>query len=345
MIWHSFVLSMLVLDLASVILVLAAFLVSVRVFFHWDPQSSDRDQIRLERQVEGARAKTRWALAVSGCATLVLVVAVSNVMPRLIPGAMCGSGVMEAAGGLGDSVLLWRCLTLLVLYYANVLYSLDGKDPHAPFVVPMAGLSALAAPYAILGTVFTVRAILSMDLLQPVSCCTRIYDWVRSSDTVLASAFFPDAGWIGLALLGWALICVFGAVLFLAKGAVGVKCAGMLALSSLCWIFAAKGALVKVLSAYYYQVLEHHCPWCLFLAEHSFAGFALFGLLCVVAVEGPLAFVIIRLAKKYGGMPSATQPLCKQAAFRAVLASTTFMMLAGLPAALWRVRYGVWMNG
>ena len=103
--------------------------------------------------------------------------------------------------------------------------------------------------------------------------------------------------------------------------------------------------LVRVFSAYHYGVLHHHCPWCLFLAEHWLVGYPLFGALLVVLFDGVGVFLAARVAVREPILHAAGLARVRQGALRLLLAVLVFAVLAGGPALVWRLRYGVWMSG
>jgi hypothetical protein len=118
----------------------------------------------------------------------------------------------------------------------------------------------------------------------------------------------------------------------------------LLALMTVVWVVAAVSALIRVFSAYYYQVLNHHCPWCLFLPQHGFIGFFLFGALGLAIFEAAIAWITDRVARTSPDLAPPALKRCRAAGLRIVIASLVFGGLAGIPPILWRLRFGVWMG-
>jgi hypothetical protein len=112
----------------------------------------------------------------------------------------------------------------------------------------------------------------------------------------------------------------------------------------LLWVPIAAITLIKIFAAYYYQVLHHHCPWCLFLAEHKFVGVPLFGALTAVVLESLVSYLSAKIADKFPELMKAATTRSKSAGFRVMIAAAVFMGMLIFPAIFWRLRYGVWLG-
>jgi hypothetical protein len=110
------------------------------------------------------------------------------------------------------------------------------------------------------------------------------------------------------------------------------------------WLPLAAIALTESFAAYYYEVLQHRCPWCLFLPEHGRVGYLLFAALLAAALEGSVALLSAKVGICHPQLSSEAHRRCRTAAVRVSVANVVFFCLAVFPAILWRLRYGVWMG-
>ena len=94
-------------------------------------------------------------------------------------------------------------------------------------------------------------------------------------------------------------------------------------------------------SAYFYPVLHHHCPWCLFLPEHQFVGVTLFGALIVITLEGPLSYLVAKTATNFPDFLPMARRRSKLAGLRLILAAVAYTGMVSLPAIYWKLIYGV----
>jgi hypothetical protein len=343
MIRHPLLMGVAVADGLALLLLLSAALTAIRTLSGWDPGSADHRQIALETAAEGAALQVRFAFWFFALATLLLIIAIANALPSLVPGAMCGTGVLQAADGRGGRALFFRLLGLAVLYIWRTAQELNRTHPQSPLAVLQSRLLLLALPAVFLGSFDTVRAVGSLSSHGPVSCCAVIYDQVRAVTEPGRTGGIADAAWIrGVAVAG--LLLLTTAVWNAVRVRPSLPAARFLALAALAWIPVGAVALVRVLSAYHYGVLNHHCPWCLFLPEHYGAGYPLFGALAVAALEGPAAWAAAAIAGRYPSMTEAGAVRVRRSGRRIVFAVLLFFLLSVGPALLWRLRFGVWMG-
>ena len=111
------------------------------------------------------------------------------------------------------------------------------------------------------------------------------------------------------------------------------------------WSIAATVAVKQVGSAYYYQVLSHPCPWCLFLPDYYGAGFFIFGGVAVILMESTALWLADRTRCRYPVLADPAGERIQRSAWRIVIAMIGFTMLTLGPAIAWRLRTGVWLNG
>ena len=137
---------------------------------------------------------------------------------------------------------------------------------------------------------------------------------------------------IGLSLRRWPSLAGRGAA------------ARALILVTLVWVPLTTLVLVRLLAPYHYEVLHHHCPWCLFLGEHGMVGYPLFAALLLVVLEVPAALLSGAVGRARPAVAAEATVRVRQAGLRIVVAVLAFVALAGGPALLWRLRHGVWMG-
>ena len=344
MIFHPLPLAIFVLDALGLAMVLAAAFTAIQVVLEWRPGAADNRQIRLETGCEIAAFRARFGFFSLALGTLVWVIGITGVLPPLVPGAMCGTGVLQAMDGRGHRVLTFRLITIAILYIWYALDRLDRSQPDAPLAVQNARFLLLAVPFLLIGLVDTFRAIVGLDLHEPVNCCAVVYDQLRSSNTVGKTSGIPDIMWVwGAGLGSIALMALSGITWVGAKNRAPIW-SGLLGLTTLLWAPAAAVAMTNSLSAYHYEVLHHQCPWCLFLPEHRMVGYPIFGALLLTAAEGTIAAAVAIAATGHSELAAPAGRRIRSASQRVIIGVTVYGCLAWIPPILWRLRYGVWMG-
>jgi hypothetical protein len=345
MIGHPLLIAVAVLDFISLTAVLSAASTAFQTVLNWNPGSAGRDQILLERRAEAAAIAGRFGLVGFILSSTIMLIGISNVLPGIVPGAMCGTGVCQAADGLFGRAIMFRIACIAVLFFWLGLDRLNRSRPEAPLSMLGARVLLIVVPLQAMASYDTLYGSLRLDVRSPVNCCTVAYDQVRVVTGSARSFVLPEA------YLVWAFI-VLSAVLIGIGSAVAVNSrfrsaasGALLAFSSALWVPLAALALVRVFSAYIYGVLHHQCPWCLFLAEHHFIGFPLFLCLVVVGLEGVFVWIAAALRRKYPELGITCLDRIRGAALHVVVAAGVFCLITGLPAIFWRIRYGVWIFG
>ncbi len=341
---HPLVLAIWLLDLTAGAIYLAAGWRLLTLLPHWQPGKSDRDQLVRERSLALVIYQGRWVLGLQIVALAVLVVGISNSWVAHVPGAMCGTGVLQALGPAGRQTLLLRLLTILLLYCWQVVAAIDDQRPDMPLALVHGRLLLLAAPLFLFATWRFGQAMAAVQSQGPVSCCAVLYAQAASPGGQALGAMISARTWAALCFGGVPPIVVWGWFQWRWPGRVGPAAAGTAAGLLLLWIGAAVMALKTTTAAYLLEVLAHPCPWCLFLREHGGAGFALFGLLAFMAAEGAAAFTSALIGRRH---PTADAPAVARvglAGRRLCLAALLFAILAAAPVLLWRLRFGGWIT-
>ncbi len=342
---HPVVLAVVLIDLMASACWLVAVAGAIPVAAGWKAGAATREQLLLERRAEEVSSLARLGLGLYGAATLSLLIAINHVLPSIVPGAMCGVGVLQAMPG-GWLALAVRLLAFLLLWGWAVLDALDRRAPLAPLATASARALLVAVPVAWVAAWQTGEALLYVDVQHPVSCCAVVYDLAREDTASSAMAVAEDGHTVTAALAGLAL---FAGALFLRRRAARALparwAATVFALGALGWAALAAWVLVDVAAPYLYGVLGHRCPLCFFLPHHHGVGYPLFGaLLSATAGAVALAVASNAAARSPSVVPSACA-FVRWATVAVVTGVALFAVLAVGPALVWRLRFGVWIGG
>ena len=199
MIRHPLLIAVLMGDLLSLLLLLAAAKTALKDR-HRMGAAVSRGSNRYGSNVrwKPANLTAKFALAAFLASTLVLLVGITNVLPAVIPGAMCGTGVLQATHGLGGPALFLRLLMLGIIYIWLVLEKLNSPRPDRPLTVGKARVLLLAVPFHLLAVSTTLQAVLRIDAHQPVDCCAVVYDQFHNLAIAQQTAGIPNTLWLRL---------------------------------------------------------------------------------------------------------------------------------------------------
>lgn len=342
MIWHPLVWAFWAAAVTGSVLYAVAGLGALDVVLNYRPDRADRRQLRCERRAEAAALLGKWSLGVLAAAALIGLIGITRAWHALIPGAMCGTGVLQAMGADGKRALLFWGTVLAILYGWQVLERLDNTCPERPGIQHGARLLLTAAPFLTLALFHTWQALMRIDGAPTVSCCAAVYD-----RALISPATVQGRAWI-VALGRYAGLA--GTLILPAAAILAQRCpqrvpAGMVAGLALGWTAAATIAVKHIWSAYYYQVLSHPCPWCLFLPDTNGAGFLIFGCLALIVLESLALWVANAARRRHPQLTASAERRGRRAVMRMVTAIAVYTLLTAGSAILWRLRTGVWMDG
>lgn len=344
MLLHPLLLTMLVTDIIGGLLALAVGLKAFRVVTHWNPAEFDRRQLALDIDAEALNLQGQWVLGLLFFSTVLFVVGVTNILPGVVPGAMCGTGVMQAMGDPGSRALLFRLLALAVLYVWLAVRRIDAARPDAPLTRTGARLLLVALPAYFPALYETFAAVLHVDVGQPVSCCAVVYDQFRSLQESRSAAGLPDSFWLAAFLAGAGAVLITSLLTAGAKSPTKGLRHVLPGVFSALWVPVAAVTLVHYFAAYHYGVLQHHCPWCLFLTEYRMVGYPLFGALTLIAFEAVVMLWLPYLSRPEADLKTLADQRMRKAGLRISGSVAVFLLLSALPALYWRLHYGVWLN-
>jgi len=220
---------------------------------------------------------------------------------------------------------------------------LDNHHPQSVLIPSSARLLITIAPFLTLALFYSWQSLMRVETAPPVSCCAAVYDQVL--DDAAGSALMTRLTAIALwgSLAGGVVLPMTArwAVIRKPDRSTGILVAG----AAMGWSVLATIAVKQTWSAYYYQVLSHPCPWCLFLPDYHGAGFLIFAGLAGVALEGVAFWVADHTRRRYPVLAEAAERRCRRAVWRIMVAVMAFTLLTVGPALAWRLHTGVWLDG
>ena len=342
MIWHPLVWAFWVAAATGGLLYATGAVQAVDVVLNWTPARADIDQLRRERHAETAVLLGHWALGCLTAAAMLGLVGIAVVWQRMVPGAMCGTGVLQAMGTDGSRAMIFWGVTLMILYGWRTLDCLDSHHPEGRLTRAGARVMICAAPFFVLALFFSWQTLMRIENVPPVSCCAAVYDQVLDEAPGFAAMkrLGPVSLWGSLAGSATLLVLAVLAIRFPDRGSGALRCA-----IAFPWSIVATVSVKQVWSAYYYQVLSHPCPWCLFLPDYHGVGFFIFGCMAVAVLESVALWLAARTRSRHPALADPAGRRIRRSAWRIAVAVTGFTLLTVGPAIAWRLRTGVWIDG
>jgi hypothetical protein len=345
MIWHPLALSIWLLDITAGLIYIGAGWRLLVLLPQWQPGSSAAGQLWRERALELTAYQGRWTMGLLTVSLVLVLVGLTNVWPAQVAGAMCGTGVLQAMGPAGHHSLIFRVLTLGLLYCWQVIQHLDRTHPGAFLARTQGRLLLLAAPLIVLSTLTFGQALAAVVPESVVSCCALFYEQARliNARPLLSAIGLSERTWMVVVFCGAVGVAGAGAWQWRRPTVLNKPGAMITAAVTAVWIPLAIVHLKSGVAPYIYQVLAHHCAWCLFLTLHGAVGFIYFGLLAWIAAETAAGLTVRAVVPQHAPLHSAARMRVSTAGRRILAAALLFVALSAAPALLWRIQTGSWI--
>ncbi|MGA6925480.1 MAG: hypothetical protein WBY88_07350, partial [Desulfosarcina sp.] len=294
-----------------------------------------------ERRTESAVLLGHWALGCLAVAAMTGLAGIAVAWHRSIPGAMCGTGVLQALGTDGSRAMIFWGVSLTLLYAWRVLDRLDGQNPASVLTRDNARMMVSAAPFLTLALFYSWQGLMRVENVPPVNCCAAVYDQVLDAPSLSAAVkrLVPFCLWSSL--VGTVALLVIAGVTIRTPHYGSGALTGIVAIL---WALTAVVTVKWVWSATYFQVLSHPCPWCLFQSHYWGAGFFIFGCVAIVVMEGMALWLADRIRHQHPVLADPAIRRRRQSACRMVAALIIYAFLTAGPAIAWRVQTGVWIQ-
>lgn len=280
MILHPGIMALLLGTAASIFLLAVGAVVGVRVLRGWEAGSGSERQLRLERQTHLATAAVKLALIFTTL-SIFLFIYTADDLHRLIVGAMCATGSLNAAPG-GWLVLAVKTALFFLAAGWLLLNGIDESCETLPLIRPKYALLLLIAPLVLVDGALQLRYFLAIHPDIITSCCGSLF--TTGEDTVVStvSALPPRT----------ALALFYGsATLFFLTGLASLaRPSGLLpfffAAAAAAMLPVALVGIVSVFSLYIYESPVHHCPFDFLQASYGYIGYPVYAALFAAVIYG-----------------------------------------------------------
>jgi len=284
---------------------LFALATAIRIIRYWDVKSGSELQLGLEKKTHLISTIFSYLLGFE-IFSLFLFVYTAEDIHSLFIGAMCSAGTLNV-NGFGYATLLLKILTFMCCGVWMIVNYADNQAPDYPLIRPKYKFLVVITGLILLETFFQTSYFTALKANLITSCCGTLFS--QDNKSVAGSmAGLPISETRLVFFLALMLTFRVGIhVLATRRGAsaFGVL-AGVTTLISL-------AAVISFISPYYYELPNHHCPFCLLQKDYNYIGYPLYISLFMAGITGMGAGVIDRLkgaASLSETVPALQRKLC-----------------------------------
>lgn len=244
-------------------LLFIAFVVSLKVLVKWDFESFTPFQFSLERQAYLVSTIILFVFLLKFVLVIYFIFSI-DALAVLLPGAMCGAGVIKA-NEYGSYLLTLKLFILFLLTLWLYVHYYDMHTKNHQWFKQKSWLFSLIFIFIILELALDFSYFSNIDTHMPVSCCSALFGQLEganplpfglSTPLLLVLFYLLYILLILILKIGYTLLYVFTNVLF---------------------ILIAYYAVIYFFGTYIYELPTHKCPFCMLQTEYHYIGYLLWG--------------------------------------------------------------------
>jgi len=186
-----------------------------------------------------------------------------NELAYIIPGAMCGAGVI-GANSYGEITLILKTIIIILILLWLSLNREDQKEKNNPYFKKkmwlFISIFVLISIELVLESLFFTH----ISTLSPVLCCSVIY-----TDEINTNPLPFNLSIIQVLVLFYTLFITIIISLYLKKRFI------LLPLS-LFYAYISYFAITYFFSTYIYELPSHKCPFCMLQSDYNYIGYFIF---------------------------------------------------------------------
>jgi hypothetical protein len=200
----------------------------------------------------------------------------------LIPGAMCGAGVV-GSGEFGTSLVALKFIAIILSMLWISIDIQDQKGENFPYFQKKLYFFLFLYFLLFLTWLLEVNFFMSLSMEEPVLCCSNIY----KADT---NSFLFGMDIVEVVVLFYATYLSILISTYLQKRT-------LLFFLSIVFLYLAYISIVYFFSTYIYELPTHKCPYCILSKEYYFIGYFIYASL-IIATYYALYGVMFSLKTK-----------------------------------------------
>jgi len=282
---NNFVIVYLFSEAILLIVTILLFLLDIKLIKFWDFNSFKPKQLKLEKSAYLVSTASIFLFTVK-LTLLIYFVYLIDSLSIIIPGAMCGAGVISA-NGYGMNLLFVKLTVIFTLMLYLVLNNFDLKAKDYPLMKLKSWVLLIALILIFLENFLDVAYFFNIDLSEPVSCCSALFGELEGANPL---PFGLDIK--SLIILFYSLFVTSVLSMLIDNKIVSL-------ITLILFGIVAYYAVVYFFGTYIYELPTHKCPFCMMQKEYHYIGYFVWGTLFFGLFFG-LIWVIIEFLKLNG---------------------------------------------
>ena len=272
----------LTLDILNILFLLfatVAFFFSVKILLQYKADETTSLQYKLEKQSYLVATIIKFIFAIK-IPLFIFFIFTLDKISTVLPGAMCGAGVVNATQ-YGTPLIMLKILNLYLFGYWIVLNNEDMKLEDRRYLKLKFFIFSFAYILLLIEIILQMSMFFSIDVNSVVDCCGSIYS--TTSGTYMADIIGAKPLYLLTLFYGIYLLII---VAYIAKNRY------FYSIFNLLFMIIALISLIGFFGTYIYELPTHHCPFCMLQKDYHYVGYFLYIFLFVGTFYGIIVGLI-----------------------------------------------------
>jgi len=247
------------------LLLFVAFLVTLGLLKRWNFDAFTTEQFNLENRSYLVMTIIFFVILLKVVLLPYFVYTIDN-LSDLIPGAMCGAGVIKA-NAYGNPLLTLKIIILFLSGLWLSVNSVDLKEKNYPYLTLKSWFFIVIFLFLSAEFILDILYFTHIETSNPVTCCSVIFGQVGGANGL------PFGLDISKLLMLFYLLFALTVLSIVSQGLL------LSIIASLLFGVVAYYAVVYFFGTYIYQLPTHQCPFCMLQDHYYYVGYLVWGLL------------------------------------------------------------------
>ena len=247
------------------LLLFIAFLVTLGLLNKWNFNHFTTEQFALENRSYLVMTIVFFVMLLKVLLLPYFVYTMDN-LSNLIPGAMCGAGVIKA-NEYGNPLL---ALKIIILFFSGLwlsINSIDLKAKNYPYLKLKSWFFVLIFLFLSVEFILDILYFTNIETTNPVTCCSIIFGQIGGVNSLPLGLDITK-----LLMLFYLLFTLVVLAILSDKPLASI-------VASLFFAVVAYYAVVYFFGTYIYELPTHLCPFCMLQDHYYYVGYLVWGLL------------------------------------------------------------------
>jgi hypothetical protein len=324
MLLHPGVIALILGSGITLLLLLFASALGIKILYRWDISSSSEEQLLLERRTYLVSTLVQYGLLFE-VISIFLFIYTADDLHNLLVGAMCATGTLNA-NSYGFPVLYAKIASVFVSASWIALNYIDNRAEDYPLTRRKYVLLLFILPLVAAGYILQIQFFSHLDPNVITSCCGVLFS--EGGQGVASSLASLPVRQTEIVFYSLFVLVVAMAAMFVRKG--GKAYSLLLSLFSASFFIVSIAAIISFISLYFYQMPTHHCPFDFLQAEYYYVGYPLYAALFTGSFFGMMTGAVEPL-KKISSLSAVVPVIQRKWALITIWATVIFILITLYP--------------